>query len=282
MTKKSVRKQLEEQGNPVVLTLADALALAHGQGAGGRSGEETALEAIHTRIDTRYGGGEDVRKLSPGERGLLLCRAMLDEVHNGGLDQYLWNSAGDDAEELRGFLRRAGMNEAAGFLDKVAELFPDCHIPCERQVRQTRLDEIADVPPSTTMMDEMSRRLVALSPSFARPLLRYVEAHREEFTQPGDDLVKQGIRSRRIRELQGVQAVVPNWAELQAATATLERLAAELAQENDRSALAQVERQLAAGRRADAIMSYRQHFACSLAEAKAAVERLQRGRGSPG
>lgn len=274
MTSKSMRKQLARRGNPVIPTLTDALALAHGQGATGLAGVDAALDAIHARIDTRWGCREDVRRLSPGERGLLLTRGMLDEVHNGGIHQYLWNSAGDDAEELRGFLHDAGMEEAAGFLDQVAELFPDRHIPGERALRQARLEEIEDAQASPTSFDQMSRRLVALSPAFSRALLRYVQEHPEEFAQPSDDLVRQGIHSRRVRELQGVQVTGPALDEMQAVATVLERMAAEVTAEHDRSALGRVRQLLAAGRKPDAIRAYRERFPCSLPEAKEAVERL--------
>lgn len=274
MTSKSMRKQLARRGNPAIVTLTDALALAHDQGATGLAGEDAALDAIHARIDTRWGCREDVQRLSPGERGLLLTRGMLDEVHNGGIHQYLWNSAGDDAEELRGFLRDAGMEEAAGFLDQVAELFPDRRIPVERGLRQTRLEEIEDAQAGPTALDQMSRRLVALSPEFSRALLRYVQEHPEEFAQPSDDLVRQGIHSRRVRELQGVRVTGPALDEMQALAASLERMAEEVSAERDRSALECVRQLLVAGRKPDAIREYRERFPCSLREAKEAVERM--------
>ena len=272
MSRRSMPRRKSELGNPRILTLADALALAHDGQADRASREEAALTAILARIDCRCPSLADRAKLTRGERGLLFYRAMLDEVKSGGLDQYLWNAAGDDAEELRAFLHHAKIAETAEIFDHIARLFPERRIPQEHRARQTRLT--GKDPPSPAAFDELSRRLVALVPRATRGLLRYGERHPEEFPQPSDEMVQRALRSRPMDGAQSVAPHAPDAHERQATVATLELLATTVLVQNERDVRNRVLRLAMAGQWAEAIAVYRDHFDGSPPEARQAIERM--------
>jgi hypothetical protein len=64
------------------------------------------------------------------------------EVMNGGVDQYLWNSAGDHANECLEALRAIGAKDSCALLKSACDLFPDGHPSSDRDARQKQLHDI--------------------------------------------------------------------------------------------------------------------------------------------
>src|SRR5262249_54451764 len=73
------------------------------------------------------------KRLSEGERAVILVYGFIAEVTNGGLEQFLSNSSGDYAEETRKVMRTIGATAAADALDGVrTEVFGGSPIPTDR------------------------------------------------------------------------------------------------------------------------------------------------------
>ena len=96
---------------------------------------------IRRRIfDTKCGHLEPFesysKRLSEGERIVILVYGFICEVANGGLSQFLSNSTGDYAEETRQVMRTIGATAAADALDDVrAVIFGGSLIPADRSSR---------------------------------------------------------------------------------------------------------------------------------------------------
>lgn len=99
------------------------------------------FQGMRDRIfETKCGFLEDYesysKRLSEGERIVILVNGFIWEVTNGGLDQFLINDAGNYAEETLQTMRTIGANEAAEALEDVSTvIFEGSPIPADRQRR---------------------------------------------------------------------------------------------------------------------------------------------------
>jgi len=76
------------------------------------------------------------KRLSEGERIVILVYGFIAEVTNGGLEQFLSNSSGDYAEETRKVMHTIEATAAAAALDDVrAVIFAHSPIPTNRSER---------------------------------------------------------------------------------------------------------------------------------------------------
>jgi len=76
------------------------------------------------------------KRLSEGERIVVLVTGFIWEVTNGGLSQFLGNSTGDYAEETRQVMHTIGATAAVDALDDVrAVIFAGSPIPADRSNR---------------------------------------------------------------------------------------------------------------------------------------------------
>jgi len=101
------------------------------------------------------------------------------EINNGGLSQYYYNSAGDQAAKAPQYLRELGLDEAAEILEEANAFFPDAAPPKSRQARQDVLDDIEDEAAET--WNELDERFYQSGISFKPNMINYIRDHRNEF-----------------------------------------------------------------------------------------------------
>jgi hypothetical protein len=139
---------------------------------------------VRERIFARKAKGpfESYRQqLSAGELMVLLVNGFVWEMDNGGMNQILFNSIGDDAEALRAILRAIGATEAADALDRVsATLFGGGPIPIDRKTRAKLMSawESADEARAEVFFDAAG---VETGP-IVQAAVAYIRANREQFS----------------------------------------------------------------------------------------------------
>jgi hypothetical protein len=78
------------------------------------------------------------------DRQILDVYEIINEVENGGIDQFLANSTGDRAEETLHALKSIGATESAGIVTKAMALFPNGKPSRAREERLHELEQIRD------------------------------------------------------------------------------------------------------------------------------------------
>ncbi len=85
---------------------------------------------------------EDYRKLPRRDRYVWDVSWFECEVMNGGVDQFLYNSAGDHAIECLGALKAIGAARAYCLLKQACDLFPDGKPSPRHEIRRWQLLEL--------------------------------------------------------------------------------------------------------------------------------------------
>ena len=175
-----------------ILPLQEAIALRTVPVQGKRGGvtvtpDWCAAVAIVDRIRTRFRRSADWPTLTHGEQLVHTLICDLDgEVKNGGLHQYLTNSSGDRAEDVKGYLSELGATELRSMFDEISTLFPDRVISRDRVEREAVLWP-RDEPTKLAIMDQVEvieRRYVGYWNDLWLRVMDYVEAHQAEFSLP--------------------------------------------------------------------------------------------------
>jgi len=175
-----------------ILSLEEAIALRTVPVQGKRGGvtvtpDWCAAVAIEDRVRRRFRRSADWPILTHGEQLVYTLICDLDgEVKNGGLHQYLTNSSGDRAEDVKGYLSELGATELRSMFDEVSLFFPDRVIPKDRAEREAVLWP-RDEPAKSAIMDQVEvieRRYVGYWDDLWQRVMDYVEAHRAEFSLP--------------------------------------------------------------------------------------------------
>ena len=171
-------------------TLDEAFARRHRPAQPTRFGHRTpdyeALLGITDRIATRFRDPESFRELTRGEQIVYLLGFELDaELQNGGIDQYLWNSSGDNAEAARQHLREVGALDVLALLERVACVFAGGVIPADRDERQAALERAEEEGAALgELFDAVTREYHRCEDELYRRLVDFVEAHAQEFAAP--------------------------------------------------------------------------------------------------
>lgn len=109
-------------------------------------------------------------------KDFLLCMLFQNEVDNGGICQFFFNSSGDLSSETKAALKRIDP-EAAGVLHKAINCFPDGVVPEDREIRNNLMDQFDE---------ETAERLESLDGElFAHNRTKlcydFLQAHKEDF-----------------------------------------------------------------------------------------------------
>ena len=107
------------------------------------------LIAINERLNARSSYGEHLDRLSAEEQVFYICNLLMEEVNNGGFDQFLYNSSGNYAHRVEECLRIIGANKTADICHTAFSAFGK-PIPQDRNKREKFLDkmecdEISDI-----------------------------------------------------------------------------------------------------------------------------------------
>jgi hypothetical protein len=148
------------------------------------TGPHLVFKQVRERIFARKAKGPFAsyrQQLSAGELMVLLVNGFVWEMDNGGMNQILFNSIGDDAEALRALLRGIGATEAADALDRVsATVFGGGPIPADRKTRAKLVSawESEDEARAEAFFDAAG---VETGP-ITQAAVAYIRAHREQFS----------------------------------------------------------------------------------------------------
>lgn len=112
-------------------------------------------------------------------RNIELVHALVAEVANGSLDQYFYNSSGDDWPQTLAMLEEIGHAAAADCLRRAAALFGDDGPALDRSLREDQLEELYDDAHET--LGKLSNRLLKASNDIDRLLADYIRAHAAAF-----------------------------------------------------------------------------------------------------
>jgi ribosomal protein L7/L12 len=280
-SKKKIKKFIKDLGDPQILTLDEAFALkdqtpdpedwSSNQDPDGR-----VVDAVLDRIGCRFSGPHNIAALSYGERMVLEVIALMGEVLNGGFHQYLWNSSGDSAELVRSMLRDIGANRTTDMLDQISGFFPDGRIPEEREERWRLMEELETENPGVELFVEEDRAFYQGDENLYPLLVAYIDNHRDEFAEPTDDIVRRLKRQQRIREHLGIEDDPAALEEAEEALKAIETQFEAIQEELRQEQLAIIRDLLVKGQKKEAIKAYRSAFDCSLSDAKAAVEAMEK------
>jgi ribosomal protein L7/L12 len=279
-SKKKIKKLIKDLGNPRILTPDQAFALRDltpdpEDWSANLDPDGRVVDAFLNRIGCRFSGPNNIAALRSGERLVLEVTALMGEVLNGGFHQYLWNSSGDSAEQVKSMLGDIGANRTAAMLNRVSEFFPDGRIPSDREDRQRIIDDFETNNPGVELFVEEDRTFYKCEENLYTLLVGYIANNRNEFVEPADDIVRKLKRLQRIREHFGIEddptAVEEAEKALKVIEAQLEAIQAEFQQEQ----LSIIRDLVVKGQKKEAIKAYRLAFDCSLPDAKAAVEAME-------
>jgi hypothetical protein len=102
-----------------------------------------AKEANKVFLTLEVYSEEDYRKLPLRDRYVWDICWFEVEITNGGMDQYLLNSAGDNAGECLEALEAIGAKQAYRLLKNAFDLFPDGRPSADRDVRESQMQRLA-------------------------------------------------------------------------------------------------------------------------------------------
>ncbi|HEX7901412.1 MAG TPA: DMP19 family protein [Planctomycetota bacterium] len=133
-------------------------------------------KVVNGILDRIYGEGAP---LSPAER-VVYCAYFLDaEVHNGGFDQFFFNSQGNLAAETLDALRAIGAPKSAGFLRQACDAFAPEEPSPDRDVRWTQMDRVPkELREGWHALDTLYYDCGERVPEL---VYAYIEAHPNEF-----------------------------------------------------------------------------------------------------
>ena len=107
------------------------------------------LIALNDRLNKRSDYGDHIERLSAEEQVFYICNLLMEEVNNGGFDQFLYNSSGNYAHRVEECLRTIGASKTADICHTAIVAFGK-PIPQDRNKREKFLDkmeseEISDI-----------------------------------------------------------------------------------------------------------------------------------------
>jgi hypothetical protein len=122
---------------------------------------------------------EHILSASPGQRALYVVTLCIREIDNGGLYQFLYNSSGMYAAEVRKAFRLLGTDEHAAAFAKALKIFPNSRAPVDWGDRQEILESISKARLKTFFkpLEEELYNEYRIWPYFHK----YVDMHPNEF-----------------------------------------------------------------------------------------------------
>src|SRR6266404_7423146 len=135
------------------------------------------LGALNYRIGQKAGA-----RITQPERRLVAVYWLWGEVHNGGFDQYFFNSSGDDSEAALAGLKEMGAAGAAALLERAMEVFPGGKPPADRQQRVAVMDKLRKQAES--VWEQCDKEFYALKEDLSELMLAYAKQKRAEIVLP--------------------------------------------------------------------------------------------------
>ncbi|HWQ93772.1 MAG TPA: DUF4375 domain-containing protein [Clostridia bacterium] len=149
----------------------------------------TTAEEIFSHEDSKILGALNYRigkkpetRVTETERRLVAVYWLDGEVHNGGFDQYFFNTAGNDAEAALAALKEMGAAGAASLLDRAMGVFPEGKPPADRQKRQQAMDKVR--VQSKSVWNQCDNEFYKLKEDLGQLTLAYAKRKKAEIVLP--------------------------------------------------------------------------------------------------
>jgi hypothetical protein len=119
--------------------------------------------------------------LSLAERVFFVVYNFDCELCNGGADQYLVNSSGDNANEVTSALSTIGAMKSALLAKRLESFFPDQQIPCDRGERLSLLRTYWNNPLFHELTEDVDTKYYQDEDGIFTLLYKYFENNQHEF-----------------------------------------------------------------------------------------------------
>lgn len=138
------------------------------------------LIAINDRLNQKSDYGDHIDLLSPEEQVFYICNLLIEEVNNGGFDQFLYNSSGNYAHRVEECLRTIGANKTADICHTALSAFGK-PIPQDRNQRQKFLDKM-ESDEISEILNDCDGLFYEYPDPFEELCRQYILAHKSSFT----------------------------------------------------------------------------------------------------
>jgi hypothetical protein len=135
------------------------------------------LGALNYRI-----GQKAVARITEPELRLLAVYCLWGEVHNGGFDQYFFNSSGNDSEAALAGLKELGAPAAAALLERAMYAFPGGKPPADRKQRVALMAKLRKK--AEGVWEQCDKEFYALKEDLSQLMLTYAKQKRDEIVLP--------------------------------------------------------------------------------------------------
>jgi hypothetical protein len=120
--------------------------------------------------------------LTEPEKVVFCLDKLEQEVNNGGFEQYLRNSSGDNAAVTPSALRALGAPQVASIVENALALFPDGRAPRDRAKREDQMETWGSK--EQDVLARLAEAFLAYPEPLAQLERAYVRKHHELFLVP--------------------------------------------------------------------------------------------------
>ena len=140
--------------------------------------EQAYIEVANSLMrQTDY--GEDLSRLNAAQLNVYIIYEMEGEVNNGGFEQYLFNSSGNNANQLIPALETVGSEQMLEVARAAMVLWPESKIPEDIEVRR---EQIIALPEKITQeLDRLDSTFYTLREPLYELVYDYIDGNRSEF-----------------------------------------------------------------------------------------------------
>lgn len=126
--------------------------------------------------------GEGISVLTEAEQTVYLAILMEAEVHNGGFEQYFYNSSGNHANKVAGALKKLNALQLAGICERALAIFGDS-VPENWDQRNEVFDELLqDDPRVLEVILECNYTFFECEENLTDLCYEYIMKHKDQFS----------------------------------------------------------------------------------------------------
>lgn len=145
----------------------------------GNSNAWKLLYELFIKYYTLANYGDEPENISKPQQVLCLAYVFDKEVNNGGLDQFFFNSSGNNTHESVGALMAVGAVHAAGILQEAINTWPNESVPKDWEARRNKME--AREEKAQIVWDNCTTQFYKSSESITELLYSYIDSNSEEF-----------------------------------------------------------------------------------------------------
>lgn len=123
--------------------------------------------------------GDDLTKLTDGQKIFFLNQNLEREINNGGFNQFFCNSSGDNAHETILSLQAIGATKTGTLLQKAIDQFPNKTVPAERDERVEIVEQIEET--ANDVWEKLDEEFFACEDDLDALNIEYIRKNRNFF-----------------------------------------------------------------------------------------------------